>query len=194
MRKLKIVVYLATFLSIFGIGLWTSWKSIPNQEGYFEISWNLTYINFKEFLLRPQVTPLNYLLPYFLTKVFHISLANAWKFIDLFFGGLTAVFLVHAAIVKNNMVKLVDMLKTPLLIISSVGSVYPLTSMTGEGLSVLVSLVGLHFWLNYSFVAASLLFSIAVLSKYTIYLILPGLVMWTVLTWPKLISRQRKKC
>ena len=188
-------IYLSCFItgiSVIIIGLLVSWKSIPNQEGYFELSWNLTYLNFKETILNPQVTPLNFLLPYLLVKLFHLSLLNSWKILDLVFGGFTAAFIVRYAILHNNLQHLKEMIKMQLLLISSVGAIYPLTSMTGEGLSVFVCLLGVHAWLNYSFMLGALFFSLAILSKYTIYLILPGIILWTVVNWSKFDLLQKR--
>lgn len=193
MRYRKYISYVSAFLVVIVIGLLMSWKSIPNQEGYYEVSWNLTYLDFKKYILWDIVTPINFLLPYLLVKITPLSLANAWKIIDLFFGGLVAVFLSYQANKRNQFIKFSDMLKTPLLIAGSIGAILPLTSMTGEGLSVLVSLLGLHAWISNSFILGGLLFCVAFLSKYTIYLILPGIGIWTLMNWLTFTQAQRRR-
>lgn len=158
-----------------------------------EIAWNLIYVDFKKIILQPGITPLNYILIFIIVKLLQVSITNAWKIMDLVFGGLTMTFLVKFAWEKVKPKKNLDFLIPTLLIISSLGLIYPLTSMTGEGPSVFFTVLGLYLWSKKFFIKASLFFILALLSKYTIYLVLPGIILWTILQWKLYSSKDRKK-
>lgn len=177
----KIVLLILIYFSYILLGLALTNRSIPNQEGYFELSWNFSYIDFKKTLLSPAVTPLNFFVAHLIHVLTKISLSNAWKVMDLSASGGIVVFLIHIYWTKNKSKNLVFMLLPPLIIFSSIGFIYSFTSMSGEGMTILFAMLGVYNWQNKKFLTATFLFSLSFLAKYTIYLIGPGIIIWTLL-------------
>ena len=91
----RFIILSFLFCAIIGLGLFLSNNSIPNQEGYFEGAWKLSHINFTDAILSPATTPLIFLTGMLIERVLGISLANAWKIMDLVFAGFIGVFLTY---------------------------------------------------------------------------------------------------
>lgn len=169
-----------TCLSVITLGFLLSWKSIPNQEGYFEAAWKLSHLDFGGSLLDPSVTPLNFLVSTLLERTLHISLTNAWKLMDLFFCGLLVVFFLNVYS-KTHTFSFIHNFAAYVVCLSTFGLIYSFTSASGEGMPIFFSVLGVYAWQKRSFIQASLLFVLAFLSKYTFYLIAPGVFLWTLL-------------
>ncbi len=168
------------FCAIIGLGLFLSNNSIPNQEGYFEGAWKLSHINFTDAILSPATTPLIFLTGMLIERVLGISLANAWKIMDLVFAGFIGVFLIYVYWKTHKPTQLFDLATPVFIILSSLGFIYSFTSMSGEGMPIFFALVGIYLWQKRSFKTASLLFILSFLSKFTLYLIAPGVGIWTL--------------
>ena len=179
MQKLLLVT---AFVTVLVSGFALSWKSIPNQEGYTEIFWNVSHIDFSEIIRSPSITPLNFLVAIVIERTLHLSVANVWKLMDLIFAGSTALFLTHIYLQKYSPKTLFHKLAPIIIIVSSVGFVYSFTSMSGEGMPVFFALLGLYYWQKRSFILATLCFITSFLAKYTIYLIGPGVLIWTLMS------------
>lgn len=180
---LNTFLFISIFLIYICIGLYLSKESIPNQEGYFELSWNLIYINFEKFITAPNVTPLIFLISAAIHKTLNISLSSSWKIMDLIFSGFSLLFLTFIYWQEQKPKKIFEKLIPALLIFTSVGFVYSFTSGSGEGLPTFFALAGVYFWQKRKFEIAVLIFAISYLSKYTMYLIAPGLLVWTLLNF-----------
>ena len=180
------------FCSIISLGFFLSYNSIPNQEGYFEGAWLLSHGNFTQTILSPAVTPLNFFVGFALERILHVSTANAWKIMDLVFSGLLGVFLIHIYWEKHRPKNISDLFFPPLTILSSVGFLYYFTSMSGEGMPVFFAVTGIYYWQKRSFTTACLLFILSFLSKFTLYLIAPGMGLWLLFNL-KSYSRQELK-
>jgi len=98
---------------------------------------------------------------------------------DLLFSGLLAVFLIQVFWKFNKPQSLWQLLMPILIILTSFGYLYLPSSMTGEGPPVFFAVTGTYFWWRRKFTLAGLLFMASFLSKYTFYLIVPGLTIWT---------------
>ncbi len=182
MQKLMLKILFAAIicLSVVTAGFLLSKNSIPNQEGYFEEAWKFSHLDFNSSLLSPSVTPINFLVATLLERSFSISLSNSWKLMDLFFCGLLVVFFTKVYRQTQNSNSEITFL--PLIIcLTSLGFIYSFTSTSGEGMPIFFSVLGVNYWQKRSFVLASLLFILSFLSKYTFYLIAPGVILWTIL-------------
>ncbi len=178
MKNLLLSLFIC--LVVITVGFLLSWKSIPNQEGYFEAAWKLSHLDFSKSLLDPSVTPLNFLVSTLIERSLHISLTNAWKLMDLFFCGLLVIVFTNIYS-KSSFSHFSFQFFVPLIIsLSSLGFIYSFTSASGEGMPIFFSVVGVYLWQKRSFVPANLLFILALLSKYTFYLIAPGIFLWTL--------------
>lgn len=173
-------ILIIVFFLVIGTGFLLSYGSIPNQEGYVELSWNLNHLNFRETLFHPMTTPLNFLVALVIERILSTSTAAAWKIMDLTFAGFIAVFITKVYWNNTKPKLLFDKFMPVLIITTSVGFIYSFTSMSGEGMPVFFALLGVYYWNKKRFIRASLLFILSFLSKYTIYLIAPGLILWTV--------------
>lgn len=172
------------------MGYLISYKSIPNQEGYFEIAWNLSYIDFKKTIMSAAVTPISFLAPYYLHKITQISLSLSWKMIDLFFAGLSASFLTYVYWENNKPEKLFEKISPLFVLLSSAGFIYSFTSMSGEGIPILFGLLGVYSICKKRYFFAFLYLSICMLSKFTFYLIAPGIIIWFFLNLRSFTKRE----
>lgn len=186
-------IVLMILISYIFIGFALSWNSIPNQEGYFEASWNLAHIDFKKTLLSPGITPLNYLTVAAIEKYLHISLFNAWKLMDLFFGGLMITFLTHIFWQYQKPDSFIKRLIPICVSFSSLGLLYLSTSMTGEGPAIFFALIATYYWWKNKLSYATLFFLVSFFSKYTVYLIAPGIIFWTLINFRKYSAIERKQ-
>lgn len=190
---MKHVLKLVVFFGFLGLGFYTSWASIANQAGYTEIAWQISHIDFTKHLLQSAYTPLNYFFVVFLERTFHISIGNAWKLTDLFFGGLLATLLTHVFWTSQNVRSYKQLFIPVIMIAGTFGLYYNLTSMTGEGPAVFFAVFGIYWWWKHKFIPAAFLFLLSFFSKYTVFLIGPALALWTIGSWPKFNSPERKK-
>lgn len=179
MQKLLLVT---AFVVVLVSGFALSWKSIPNQEGYTEIFWQVSHIDFSEIIKSPAITPLNFLAAIVIERTLHLSVANVWKLMDLTFAGFTALLLTHIYLQKQTPKTLFLKLAPIVIIVSSVGFIYSFTSMSGEGMPIFFALLGLYYWQKRLFILATLCFITSFLAKFTIYLIGPGVLIWTLMS------------
>ncbi len=175
------IVYVLIFLAFLAVGLFISKDSIPNQEGYFELGWKISHIDFGGILKNAAITPLNFLVAVIIERLFHISVASSWKLMDLTFSALLGTFLAYLYGKRHRSNTFMPKILSAIVIITSVGYIYSFTSMSGEGMPLFFAATGLYFWQKKSFVPATLLFILSFLSKFTIYLVAPGIFIWTIL-------------
>ena len=134
---MKRVLSLFTFLSIVGLGLLISKNSIQDPLGYTEMAWHVSYDGFSEKILDPAITPLNFILVILIQRLSHIAMNNAWKILDLTFGGLSSVFLINIFWKYQRPKKFVELLLPIFIILGSLMFWYPYTASTGEGATIL---------------------------------------------------------
>lgn len=173
------VIYGFTFFTLLLLGLFFSKGSIPNQEGYFELGWHTSHIDFNRIFTDPAITPLNFLVAILIERSLHISVATAWKLMDLTFSSFLGVLLVNLYLKLHKTKHFFEKILPGIVIITSVGYFYSFTSMSGEGMPLFFAAAGLYYWNKKSFILATLLFILSFFSKFTIYLIAPGIFIWT---------------
>lgn len=186
----NILILISALTAYMALGFYLSWHSIPNQLGYFEISWNLIYLDFKKAILSPTVTPLIFIVSMVIHKLTNISLANSWKLMDLFFSGLVMIFLTYLYWDMHAPKKFAGKIAPIILIFTSLGFLYSFTSMSGEGIPIFFAMTGAYLWYKKKYELAALLFSVSYLSKYTMYLVAPGLLFWTIVNFHKFAKRE----
>ena len=145
------------------------------------MAWNLSYIDFKKTIMSAAVTPISFLVPYFLHKIVPISLALIWKLTDLFFAGLSASFLTYVYWKAHKPKSLWQKLAPLAILLTSMGFIYSFTSMSGEGIPIFFGLLGVYYVSQKNYFFAFITLTICVLSKFTFYLIAPGLIVWGLL-------------
>lgn len=190
--RTRFTLLIFTFFSILILGFLLSWDSLPDQEGYFEMSWNLVYHDFGKILMTGFVTPLNFFVVTLIHKLTSVSLSNSWKIMDLSAGGVLGAFLVWVFWRHQKPQKFIDLIKPIAIMVGSFCFVYPLTSMTGEGLAVCFAAVAIYFFSQKKYHLATPLFILSFLSKYTIYLITPGIILWVILKRNTLSADDKK--
>ncbi|EKE14784.1 MAG: hypothetical protein ACD_12C00306G0001, partial [uncultured bacterium] len=142
------------------------------------MAWNLSYIDFKKTITSAAVTPISFLVPYFWHKIFPISLAPLWKLTDLFFAGLSASFLTYVYWQTHKPKSILQKLAPLAILMTSMGFTYSFTSMSGEGIPIFFGLLGVYSIYKKNYFLAFFTLAICMLSKFTFYLIAPGLVAW----------------
>ena len=145
------------------------------------MAWNLSYIDFKKTIMSAAVTPISFLVPYFLHKGIPISLALLWKLTDLFFAGLSASFLTYVYWKAHKPKSLLEKLSPLVILLTSTGFIYSFTSMSGEGVPIFFGLLGVYYVSQKNYFFAFITLTICMLSKFTFYLIAPGIAIWGLL-------------
>jgi len=157
------------------------------------MAWHLSYIDFKTTIMSAAVTPISFLVPYFLHKIVPISLALLWKLTDLFFAGLSASFLTcvywNAQKPKTSWQKLAPLA----ILLTSMGFTYSFTSMSGEGIPIFFGLLGVYSIYRKNYFLAFIALTICMLSKFTFYLIAPGLLVWGLLNLKNFDNKEIRK-
>lgn len=189
--RVKRLLLIVTFAAVFTLGFLLSWDSIANQAGYTEIAWYISHIDFTKHILQSAFAPLNYLFVVGLERLAGISIGNAWKITDLTFGGLLSMFLVNQYWSTRKPKTLLEHLLPLLTICGTFGLIYSLTSMTGEGTSIFFAVVSVYYWQKRKFLIAVPFLYLSFLSKYTLYLIAPGVFLWTLIHFRELLRKQK---
>lgn len=187
--RMKIALSIIIFVLVMGLGLILSRGSIPNQEGYFELSWKINHLDFNG-IFKPEVTPIIFLVAYLIEKTFPISLASSWKIMDLVFLGFISVFFANIFWIYQKPKKFIYKITPIIIICSLLNYIYSFTSMTGEGIPILFALLGLYLWNKRRFIPGMLLLVISYLSKYTLYLVAPGILIWTLINIRKFTRQE----
>lgn len=190
MKLFDIAIIISSFALTIILGVFLSAHSIPNQEGYFELAWNFAYINFKNLFSSSAATPLIFITSIGIHKYLPISLASAWKLMDLTFAGFITAFLswIYISYQKpSGLRKLFGMLVS----ITSFGYIYSFTSMSGEGMPIFSALLGTYLLSKRKFYASNLFFVISFLSKFTFYLIAPGIFLWGIINFKSFTKKER---
>lgn len=157
------------------------------------MAWKLSYIDFKSTILSAAVTPGSFLVPYFAHKIIPISLSLLWKLTDLFFAGLSASFLTFVYWQSNKPKTLFEKLSPLIILLSSVGYIYSFTSMSGEGIPLFFALLGVHSVSRKNYFLGFIFLTVCMLSKFTFYLIMPGITIWGLINLKNFSRREIKQ-
>jgi len=157
------------------------------------MAWNLSFIDFKKTIMSAAVTPISFLVPYFLHKVAPVSLAFIWKVTDLFFAGLSLSFLTYVYWKTHKVKSFWQKLAPPTILLTSMGFTYSFTSMSGEGIPIFFGLLGIYSVSQKNYFLAFISLSICLLSKFTFYLIAPGLIAWGFLNLKNFNREETRK-